>query len=468
MRWQAMKSATHHLLRLDRKMIQIKKGLDIPIAGDPEQAIHNGPRVRTVALVGFDYVGMKPTMLVKEGDKVKKGQALFTDKKTEGIKYTAPAGGTIAAINRGEKRTLQSVVIDVADTEDEESFPPQSPEQLITLSREAIQVQLVEIGLWTALRTRPYSSIPAPGSVPHSIFVTAIDTNPLAAKPEIIIREQLESFNQGLQLLGKLTDGKVHLCVGEQSALSVPTAGNICKTAFAGPHPAGLAGTHIHFLDAVGPNKTVWTINYQDVVAVGKLFLTGKLYTDRVIALAGPQVDKPRLLRTRLGANLDELCAGELKAGDNRMISGSVLSGRTARGALAYLGRYHLQVSVLLEGRQREFMRYMVPGTDTHSALGIYISSFFGRGKKMRYTTNTNGSERAMVPVGLYEEVMPLDILPTYLLRHLIVGDTDMAQQLGCLEMDEEDLALCTYVCPGKYEYGPILRDNLTRIQKDG
>jgi len=449
-------------------MIHIKKGLDIPIAGDPEQAIHSGPRVRTVAVVGFDYVGMKPTMLVKEGDKVKKGQVLFIDKKTEGVKYTAPAGGTIAAINRGEKRALQSVVIDVADKEDEESSPPHSPEQIKSLSRDAIGTQLVDSGLWTALRTRPYSKVPAPGSVPHSIFVTAVDTNPLAAKPEVIIREQLESFNQGLQLLAKLTDGTVHLCVGEQSALSAPVGGKIFKTAFMGPHPAGLAGTHIHFLDPVGPKKTVWSINYQDVIAIGKLFATGKLYTDRVIALAGPQVDKPRLVRTRMGANLEELCAGELKAGDNRIISGSVLSGRSARGHLAYLGRYHQQVSVLLEGKQREFMRYMIPGFKTHSTLGIYWSSFFGRRKKMLYTTNTNGSERAMVPVGTYEQVMPLDILPTHLLRYLIVGDTDTAQQLGCLELDEEDLALCTYVCPGKYEYGPLLRDNLTRIEKDG
>jgi len=449
-------------------MIQIKKGLDIPIAGAPEQAIHSGPRVRTVGVVGFDYVGMKPTMMIKEGDTVKKGQVLFMDKKIEGVKYTAPAGGTIAAINRGEKRALQSVVIDVADKEDEVTFPPHNPEQLKSLSRDTIAAQLVDSGLWTALRTRPYSKVPAPGSLPQAIFVTAVDTNPLAPRPELIIREQLESFHQGLELLGKLTDGTVHLCVGEQSALSAPAGGKILKTAFAGPHPAGLAGTHIHFLDPVGPNKTVWTINYQDVVAVGKLFLTGKLYTDRVIALAGPQVETPRLMRTRLGANLEELCAGELKAGDNRVISGSVLSGRSARGHLAYLGRYHQQVSVLLEGKQREFMRYMSPGFRTHSALGIYWSGFFGAGKAMEYTTNTNGSERAMVPVGVYEQVMPLDILPTHLLRYLIVGDTDMAQQLGCLELDEEDLALCTYVCPGKYEYGPLLRDNLTHIEKDG
>lgn len=454
-------------------MIRIKRGLDIPITGHPEQVITDGPRVRTVGVVGFDYVGMKPTMLVKEGDKVRKGQTLFTDKKLEGVQYTAPAAGTITAINRGAKRALQSIVIDIADHEEEEVFAQYSPEQLSTLTREQVQGNLIASGLWTSFRTRPYSKIPAPDTAPHAIFITAIDTNPLAADPQCIVAEQAEAFAWGVQLITILSNGKVHLCVSADSAITASGSNRVSRTEFVGPHPAGLAGTHIHFLDPVGAKKTVWTINYQDVIAIGKLFVTGKLFTDRVISLAGPQVENPRLIRTRAGANLEELCAGQLLPGNNRVISGSVHSGRTASGPMAYLGRYHQQVTVLLEGKQREFMRYMSPGLQTHSALGIYLSSFrlfraLGIGKNMRYTTNTNGSERAMVPVGLYEQVMPLDILPTHLLRYLIVGDTDMAQQLGCLELDEEDLALCTYVCPGKYEFGPILRDCLTRIEKDG
>ncbi len=200
---------------------------------------------------------------------------------------------------------------------------------------------------------------------------------------------------------------------------------------------------------------------------MGRLFLDGRLYTDRVVALAGPQVENPRLLRTRLGADLKALCAGELKQGESRIISGSVLGGRSVTSATAYLGRYHNQVSVLLEGRGRDFMGWLSPGLRKHSSLGIYVSSFFGT-PPLAMTTNTNGSQRGMVPTGSYERVMPLDILPTQLLRSLIVGDTEMAQKLGCLELEEEDLALCTYVCPGKYEYGPILRDNLTRIEKEG
>ncbi len=217
----------------------------------------------------------------------------------------------------------------------------------------------------------------------------------------------------------------------------------------------------------MGAGKSVWNLNYQDVIAIGKLFTTGQLWTERVIALAGPVVEKPRLVRTRLGANLDELAAGQLQPGNNRLISGSVLGGRTAHGAYAYLGRYHLQLSCLKEGDQREFLHYLRAGVEKHSLLNVFVSRLLG-GKRFAFTTSTNGSPRAMVPVGNYEAVMPLDILPTQLLRYLIVGDTEMAQKLGALELDEEDLALCSYVCAGKYEYGPILRDNLARIEQEG
>ncbi len=444
-------------------MIKIKRGMDIPIQGAPQQVIEDAPAARAVALVGFDYVGMKPTMAVREGDRVKKGQLLFTDKKTEGVRYTSPASGTVSAINRGAKRVLQSVVVDV-DGDEAETY---QVDNAAGMDAAAVRSILVESGQWTALRTRPFSKVPAPDSDAAAIFITAIDTNPLAADPAVVIAEQSEAFAMGQDMLAKLTAGKVYVCSAAGASVPTGQAGNIEAAQFDGPHPAGLAGTHIHFLEGVNVEKTVWTIGYQDVIAIGRLFLDGQLYTDRVVALGGPQVENPRLLRTRLGVDLQALCAGQVKEGENRIISGSVLGGRGVYGATAYLGRYHTQVSVLLEGRQRDFMGWMSPGVNKHSNLGIYISSFFGR-KPLAMTTNTNGSERAMVPVGSYETIMPLDILPTQLLRSLIVGDTEMAQALGCLELEEEDLALCTYVCPGKYEYGPILRDNLTRIEKEG
>lgn len=445
-------------------MINIKRGLDLPIAGAPAQRIEAGRPVRSVAVVGFDYPTMKPTMAVQVGDRVKLGQILFSDKKSEGVHYTAPGAGVVSAVHRGEKRVLQSVVIDL-EGDEEVTFTSYSPAQLDGLSSEQVRENLQQSGLWTALRTRPFSKVPAVDATPASIFVTAIDTHPLAADPAIIIAEQPEAFEAGLKVLTNLT--KVFLCKAPNASLPGESLAKVQVESFNGPHPAGLAGTHIHFLDPVSASKSVWTIGYQDVIAVGKLFTSGRLSVERVVALAGPVVEQPRLVRARLGANLDELTAGELQPGANRVVSGSLLGGRTAHGAFAYLGRYHQQVSCLREGKEREMLHYMRPGIDKHSILNIYISKLMA-GKKFAFSTSTNGSPRAMVPVGNYEEVMPLDVLPTQLLRALIVGDTEVAQKLGCLELDEEDLALCSYVCAGKYEYGPILRDNLTRIEKEG
>lgn len=448
-------------------MIKIKRGLDIPIAGSPEQAIHDAPAARAVALVGFDYPGMKPTMEVAEGDRVVTGQLIFSDKKTEGVIYTSPGCGRVSAINRGAKRVLQSVVIDL-DGDDSVSTDPMSADAARGLDKAAVRERLVSSGQWTALRTRPFSKVPAISGEAAAIFVTAIDTHPLAADPAVVIAEQPEAFALGLDLLSGQTGGATYVCTAPGANIPSGSAATIQHAEFSGPHPAGLAGTHIHMLLGVNMEKQVWTVGYQDVIAIGRLFLDGKLYTDRVIALAGPQVETPRLLRTRLGADLEALVAGEMRGDNNRVISGSVLGGRGVNGATAYLGRYHNQVTVIGEGGQRELFGWLSPGRRKHSNMKIYLSSFLGTGGSLPMTTTTNGSERAMVPVGSYEKVMPLDILPTQLLRALIVGDTETAQSLGALELDEEDLALCTYVCPGKYEYGPILRDNLTRIEKEG
>ncbi|MDO6594923.1 Na(+)-translocating NADH-quinone reductase subunit A [Neptuniibacter sp. 1_MG-2023] len=443
-------------------MIKIKQGLDLPITGAPEQSIKDGPAVNSVAIVGFDYVGMKPTMAVKVGDRVKLGQVIFSDKKTEGVNFTAPGAGVVKAINRGDRRVLQSVEIEL-DGDDAVEFNKYSASELTGLTREQVEENLIASGLWTAFRTRPFSRVPQPGSTPNSIFVTAMDTNPLAADPSVVIAEQKEAFSQGLEVLTSLA-ATVYLC--KASGADIPTADGVTVEEFEGCHPAGNAGTHIHFLDPVSQKKTVWTIGYQDVIAVGKLFTEGKLFTDRVVSVAGPRAASPSLLRTRLGASLDALLEGAQVGTNNRVISGSVWSGRTTDGPTAFLSRYANQVTILEEGNQREFMGWVVPGTNKFSVLNLFASCL-NRSKKFDFTTTTNGSERAMVPVGQFEKLMPLDILPTQLLRALVTGDIVHAMELGCLELDEEDLALCTFACPGKYEYGPILRDNLTRIERE-
>ncbi len=447
-------------------LITIKKGLRLPINGEPEQVVSEGKPVTRVALIGDDYVGMKPTMEVQVGDEVQLGQVLFTDKKTPGIKYTSPGSGTVIEINRGARRHFESIVIQLAG-EAEVGFESYSAEKLGALEKEIIQQQLIDSGLWSSFRTRPFSRVPAPGSEPNSIFITAMDSNPLAPDMEIVLSGREEDFKNGLSVISGLTEGQLYLCKDKGSSISAAGLKKVVEKEFAGPHPAGNAGTHIHFLDPVSEHKSVWYIGLQDVVAIGKLFTSGKLDMERIVSLAGPSAKKPRLIKTRIGACLDELLAGELNEGANRIISGSVLSGRTAENTYGYLGKFHQQVSVLLEGRERKFFGWFYPGRNLHSVKNILLSSLTP-GKKIPFTTSQNGGERAIVPVGSYEKVMPLDILPTYLLRALIAKDIEEAEALGCLELDEEDLSLCTYVCNAKIDHGENLRTLLTMIEKEG
>jgi Na+-transporting NADH:ubiquinone oxidoreductase subunit A len=428
----------------------IKKGLDLPITGEPEQVIEDGNKVKSVAILGMDYVGMKPTMMVSEGDTVKLGQVLFTDKKNPGVNFTSPGAGVVQSINRGAKRVLQSVVIELKGTA-QESFAKYKASELSDLSAEQVKENLLASGLWTSLRTRPYGKIPAVDSTPRSIFVTAIDTSPLAANPAVIIKER-----------------KTYVCKATGADVATGNA-PVTVAEFSGPHPAGLPSTHIHLIDPVAIDKFVWHLDYQAVIAIGALFTTGKINVERVVSLAGPTVKKPRLLRTRVGANTDDLVVGQLEEVENRVISGSVLYGHLAADWAAFLGCYNTQISALQEGRARELFGWIVPGKNKYSALNVYTSSVDRKlDRKFPLTTDKNGSNRAIVPVGVYEAVMPLDILPTPLLKALIVGDSDQAQLLGCLELDEEDVSLFTFVDPGKHDFAPVLRANLTKIEKEG
>lgn len=452
-------------------LIKIKKGLDLPISGKPEQRVEDARAVRHVAVIGVDYVDLKPTMHVAEGDKVKLGQPLFEHKKLPGVVFTAPGAGEIVAINRGARRMLQSVVIRLDETEEAVEFKRYGADKLASLSADEVRDNLLASGLWTAFKTRPFGKIPAAESRPASIFVTAIDSNPLAVDPQIVINANTEAFNNGLTLLAHLTDGPLWVCKADAAHLDKVADNNKVRVvSFDGPHPAGLPGTHIHHLDPVSATKTVWHLNYQDVIAIGNLFTTGKLPTERVIAIGGPRAKNPRLLRTRLGASLDELLEGETIDGVNvRVVSGSVWSGRRVTGWSAFLGRHHLQVSILQEGTPREFMGWVNPaGKNKFSMLGVMLSSFSGSDRQYDFTSSQNGSPRALVPVTTFDNIVPMDILVTPLLRYLLVSDTDMAQKLGCLELDEEDMALCSFVCVGKHDYAPVLRQNLSLIEREG
>ena len=454
----------------------IRKGLTLPIVGEPSGVVTE-KQATHVAVMARDFPGLKPRMLVQPGDAVQRGQALFEDKKTPGVVFTAPGGGTVTAVNRGERRALQSVVIALSETEasgtpgegDLKQFSSWSGRDVSDLSPAEIRDLLVESGMWPAFRTRPFSSRAPIDSVPHSIFVTAMDSSPLAPPMNALVKGREKAFVTGLAAVSKLTEGTTWLCVAPECDFipdELPSAVRVER--FSGPHPSGTVGLHIHLLDPVGRDKTVWHIGLQDLMAVGDLLLTGVLCVDRLVSLAGPGAKDPRLIRTRLGACMDSLSRDEMEDGELRVISGSVLSGRTASDEVqGYLGRFHNQISLLLEDREKVFMGWLSPGANKFSLSRLFLSNLLPK-KKFKFTTNTHGSHRAIVAFGLYEQVMPLDILPTYLFRSLAVFDVDQAEKLGCLELDEEDVALCSFVDPGKEDFASLLRKNLDIIEKEG
>lgn len=456
---------------------RIKKGVDLPISGAPEPGIHDGPPLTRVAVLGDDTPGVRARPAVAEGDIVRRGQLLFEDRTRPGIRYTAPGAGRVSGIFRGARRMLRSVVIQLSESErggrpgDDEFAPFESFTRSADEggSRDEVRALLVESGLWTALRERPFGKIPDPEGDAQALFVTAIDTNPLAPDPDVVVDEHRDEFDRGLRIVSKLVDGPTYLCVAHGSAIPGVNAPVQVET-FKGKHPAGNPGVHIHRLAPVSRQRSSWHLGYQDVIAIARLFETGRLPVERVVSLAGPLVKRPRLIRTRLGASIDEITHGELITDErgSRVLSGSVFSGKASMGPeLGFLGRYHNQITVLAEGKDRRLIGWMIPWADRFSTLGIYPAKLMP-GKTFDMTTDTNGSHRSLMPIGTYEHVLPMDIIATYLLRALVVGDLEQAEALGALELDEEDVAMCTFVCPGKTEFGPYLRKNLERIEKEG
>ncbi len=447
------------------KTIRIRRGLDLPIAGAPEQIIQPGLFVRRVALLGGDYPGLKPSMAVTEGERVRAGQLLFSDRRFPQVRFTSPASGRVSAIHRGPKRVLLSVEI-ALEGDDAESFARFSDGEMDRLARADVTENLLASGLWTALRRRPYEIVPDPAETPAALFVTAMDTDPLAADPARVIAERPREFVNGLRVLGRLTDGPVFVC--QAPGAQIPLGGRAEPVAFAGPHPAGLAGTHIHFLLPSHEERSVWHIGYQDVIAAGHLFGAGELLNERVVAVAGPGVRHPRLVRTRLGAHLGDLLRDDLKEGAQRIVSGSLLSGHTAAGETAFLGRYHLQACALPEGEERApFLGWLRPGFGAFSVRNLFAGAL-DRRRPRPFTTAMGGERRAIYSIGAYEQVLPHDLPATYLLRAIASGDTEEARALGCLELAEEDLALCSFVCPGKNDFAPMLRAVLDEIEKEG
>ena len=434
-------------------MIKTSKGLNLPISGTPDPIISDTPNVTSVSLLANDFVGMKPTMMVKVGDIVKRGTKLFEDKKNPGIFFTSPAGGTVKDINRGDKRKFLSVEVEVSENEDAEYFEYEN-------TSEGLTELLINTGLWNAFRTRPFNRTPKVGSLPDAVFVNACDTNPLSVDPYFIIDQDRDDFKNGLEALTRLFSCPIH-CTYQNNNFEINVDKiNYCQVS--GPHPAGLSSTHISQLYPVSINKIAWTINYQDIISLGYLLKNKSLRTHKTIALGGPSVFKPSLISARISGNIDQLTAGKID-NNSRVVSGSLIYGHASEGIMNYLGFYDSIISAIPDEANDIFLNWLMPGSNLHSKLNVFSSSLL-KPNKFTFNVSLNGGDRAIVPVGSYDEILPMDILVPQLLKALVVGDIEQAVELGMLELAPEDLALASYICPSKYDYCSILANNLNNL----
>ncbi len=444
------------------EVIKLRKGLNIKLKGSANKELETLPVPSTVALKPTDFPGLTPKLLVKADTAIKAGDAMFYDKYHPEVLFTAPYGGKVVSVNRGERRKILEIVIETDEKAGSVEFTKADP---TSLSEGEIKEQLLKSGLWTFIKRRPYGVIASPNEKPGSIYISTFDTAPLAPDYSFVIEGEMDTFQTGINALAKLTDGKVNLGVNEGSAFS--SLKNVEINSFAGSHPAGNVGIQIHHTAPLNKGDIVWTINAQDVLFIGRLFETGKVDFAKTFALTGSEVENPKYYKTVLGAPVLSITDGKLIPADykQRIISGNVLTGTKVKSQ-CYLGYYDSQVSVIPEGDDYEFMGWATPGIDKFSASKTFFSSLFPK-KEYTLTANLHGGDRAFVVSGQYEKLVPMDILPVHLLKAILVNDIDKMEQLGIYEIIEEDLALCEFACTSKIKVQDILRTGINTMIKE-
>ncbi len=444
------------------EVIKLKKGLNIKLKGGAAKVLETLPTPATVALKPTDFPGLTPKLKVKADAIVKAGDALFYDKYHPEILFTAPVGGKVISVNRGERRKILEIVIETDESAGSVEFTKADP---ASLSGEEIKEQLLKSGLWPFVKKRPYGIIASPDEKPISIYISTFDTAPLAPDYSFVLESEMATFQTGINALSKLTEGEINLGVNENSAFT--SLKNVTINSFSGPHPAGNVGIQIHNTAPLNKGDIIWTINVQDVLFIGRLFETGKVNFAKTVALTGSEVENPKYYKTVLGAPVSAIVEGKLKSADykQRIISGNVLTGAKVE-AENYLGYYHSQISVIPEGDDYEFMGWATPGFDKFSASKTFFSSLFPK-KEYVLTANLHGGDRAFVVSGQYEKLVPMDILPVHLLKAILVNDIDKMEQLGIYEIIEEDLALCEYACTSKIKVQDILRTGINTMIKE-
>ncbi|MBC8345334.1 MAG: Na(+)-translocating NADH-quinone reductase subunit A [Candidatus Marinimicrobia bacterium] len=446
--------------------LNIKKGHNIRISGVPSDELQKGLKPKTVAIQPTDFRTLRPKILVKEGDTVKIGSPLFHCKTHFNVFWPSPGAGTVSSIQFGPRRVVEKIIIELAETEESECHDSFRAAEIPTLGKEQILSALLKGNLIPFIRQRPFNKVVNPMDTPRDIFISGWNTAPLSVNLDVILRRRLPQFQAGINILKKLTTGSVHLSINENTVSDtlLEVKGADVHT-LNGPHPVGNVGIQIHHIAPLKLNDLIWTVNAQDVVRIGTFFLTGKYDPTIFVTAGGPGVKTPTHIKTRMGVRLDALLSEKLNEGKQRIISGDVLTGKTATKN-GYLGFYDSTISVIPEGGEREFMGMIKPG----SSLTRYslTNAFIGFGKKFfSFNTLQNGSERYMVPINAWEDALPMDILPNALYRAIHVEDIEEMEQLGIIECDEEDFALCSFACPSKIDVGGMIRQGLNLMEKE-
>lgn len=410
-----------------------------------------------------DFPGLVPKLSVKPGDHVKAGSPLFFDKQKPEVMYTSPVSGVVLDVVRGEKRKILEVIVEASGDEYLE-FGQADPG---SLSREAVREKILASGLWPSIRQRPYHAVANPTDIPKSVFISGFDSAPLAADLDFVIDQLPEDYYKtGLKVLGKLTDGKVHLGLSNNSCSNVlRNSSDVEIHYFSGPHPAGNVGIQIHHIDPVSKGEVVWYVNLQDVVNLGRLFKEGRYNPEKIVAVAGAEVNRPRYHRTRTGADISTIVKENVKNTNVRYISGNVLTG-TRIASDGFLGYYDSTLTIIAEGNYHEFLGWLTPGLNKFSFSGTFLTRLMPW-KKYSLDTNFHGGERAFVLTGQYERVLPMDIYPLHLLKSILAEDIDRMEQLGIYEVADEDFALCEFICPSKIEIQSIVRKGLDLMVKE-
>ncbi len=447
-------------------IIKIRKGLNIRLQGKAEKVFIKADLSEKYAVKPIDFHGLYPKLTVKIGDRVKAGSILFFDKYNPDILFASPVSGTVTEINRGERRKILEIVIEPGKEKEIEymRFLIGDPS---TMSREQVITSMLESGVWPYIRQRPYSTIANPHDTPKSIFISAINTAPLAPDGDYLVKDKNREFQTGINALSKLTSGKIHVNVDGRYPVSRVYSGTkgVQVNKFKGPHPAGNVGVQIHHLDPINKGEIVWYLNPQDVIILGRLFLEGIYDPSKIIALTGSEVLKPRYYKVINGASITNIIEKNVTNVEKRFISGHVLSGKQIPEN-GYIGFYDNQLTVIPEGRYHEFLGWALPGFSKFS-ISRTFTSWLRPLNTFKLDTNIHGGERAFVITGLYERVLPMDIYPMQLLKAIMIEDIDLMEKLGIYEIDPEDFALCEFVCPSKIEIQSLIRKGLDMMMKE-